>query len=72
MSKCNCDRDLVCSLLGECFLEMECVKELPLYLNEQIKNAKSCRQALTILKQTNHETNQRARVHRQRKRNYIG
>jgi hypothetical protein len=59
-------------MLGECFLEMKEVKELPLFMGEQIKNAKSCRQALTILKQTNHESNQREKIRRQKQRNYIG
>lgn len=46
----NCDRELVCSILGECFLAHEKVTEAPQFLRNQIKNARSVKQALAIFK----------------------
>ncbi len=49
----SCDRETVCSILGECFLLHEQVKELPGFLSKQIKNARSAKQALEVFKMNN-------------------
>lgn len=46
----SCDREVVCSILGNCFLVHELVVELPPFLKNQVKNARSVKQALEIFK----------------------
>lgn len=48
----NCTRERVCYVLGECFLEHPQIKTLPSFLNKQIQNARSVRQALQVFKLT--------------------
>jgi hypothetical protein len=44
----RCNKEKVCSILGECFITHQQVKELPSFLSNQIKNARSVKQALNI------------------------
>jgi len=46
----KCDRAKVCYIQGVCFFEMPEIKELPEYLQEQIKKAISIKQALQIFR----------------------
>ena len=51
---CDCDRAMVCTILGDCFLEHEQVQQMPKYMQKQIKNARSPLQALQIFKTKHH------------------
>jgi hypothetical protein len=48
--ECKCDRESVCPFIGGCFFEHEVVKSYPSFMNKQIKNARTTKRALTILK----------------------
>jgi hypothetical protein len=73
VEKCECDRERVCELLGECFLSHKNVAEMPAYMHQQIKNARSVKQALHILNESKHEqATKRKNFRRQKVKNNIG
>lgn len=52
MHDCSkCDRELVCKILGECFLKRPEFQTVPTFLKQQITKARSVSQALLAFKQ---------------------
>lgn len=65
---CNCDRRMVCTLLGECFKQMEIVKKLDGKYLQKIENATNIGSALAVLKLTKHPANDIARRYKAAKK----
>lgn len=61
----SCDRQFVCGTLAECFLNREEFQQVSRVLKQQIKKARSVKQALQALKMIKfYGKNKQKRVHR--------